>query len=83
MAGIQDVKYRDEMLKRAGRRPRRLQTRKLFLLQGLPGIGTRIAKRRLDRFGSVEKVITASEHELSCVEGIGRKKASQIREIVT
>ena len=83
MAGIQDVKYRDEILKRAGRRPRRLLTRKLFLLQGLPGIGPKIAKRMLERFGSVEKVITASEHEISCVEGIGRKKASHIREIVT
>ena len=83
MAGIQDVKYRDEILKRAGRRPRRLQTRKLFMLQGLPGIGPRIAKRMLERFGSVEKVITSGEHELSCVEGIGRKKASMIREVVT
>ena len=83
MAGIQDVKYRDEILKRAGRRPRRLLTRKLFLLQGLPGIGPKIAKRMLEHFGSVEKVIAASEHEISCVEGIGRKKASHIREIVT
>ena len=83
MAGIQDVKYRDEILKRAGRRPRRLLTRKLFLLQGLPGIGPKIAKRMLEHFGSVEKVITASEHEISCVEGIGRKKASLIREVVT
>ena len=82
MAGIQDVKYRDEILKRAGRRPRRLLTRKLFLLQGLPGIGPKIAKRMLEHFGSVEKVIAASEHEISCVEGIGRKKASVIREIV-
>jgi len=82
MAGIQDVKCRDEILKRAGRRPRRLLTRKLFMLQGLPGVGPRIAKRMLERFGSVEKVITASVHELSCVEGIGRKKASLIREIV-
>ena len=83
MAGIQDVKCRDEILKRAGRRPRCLLTRKLFMLQGLPGIGPRIAKRMLECFGSVEKVITASEHELSCVEGIGRKKASMIREVVT
>ena len=83
MAGIQDVKYRDEILKRAGRRPRRLLTRKLFLLQGLPGIGPKIAKRMLEHFGSVEKIIAASEHEISCVEGIGRKKASMIREVVT
>ncbi len=82
MAGFQDVKYQDEILKRAGRRPRRLLTRKLFLLQGLPGIGPKMAKRMLEHFGSVEKVIAASEHELSCVAGIGRKKASVIREIV-
>ena len=37
MAGIQDVKCRDEILKRAGRRPRRLLTRKLFMLQGCQG----------------------------------------------
>ncbi len=48
----------------------------------MPGVWPRIAKRMLERFGSVEKVITASVHELSCVEGIGRKKASLIREIV-
>ncbi|MBI2471714.1 MAG: hypothetical protein HYV59_10800 [Planctomycetes bacterium] len=82
MAGFQDVKYQDEILKRAGRRPRRLLTRKLFLLQGLPGIGPKMAKRMLEHFGSVEKVIAAGEHELSCVAGIGRKKASVIREIV-
>ncbi len=81
-AGVQDAKYCDELLKRMGWRPRRLQTRKIFLLQGLPGVGPKIAKRMLERFRSVEKVITASEQELSCVAGIGRKKASVIREIV-
>lgn len=82
MAGSHDVKYRDDILKRMGRRPRRLHTRKLFLLQGLPNIGPKIAKRMLKHFGSIEKIIVASEQELGRVEGVGRKKAAMIRRIV-
>lgn len=81
-AGTHDVKYCDDLLKRVGRRPGRLQTRKLFLLQGLPNIGPKIAKRMLEHFGSIEKIIIASERELACVEGIGKKKAAMIRKIV-
>lgn len=82
MAGIHDVRYCDDILKRMGRKPKRMQTRKLYLLQGLPGIGPRMAKRMLEYFGSVEKVFTANEQELICVEGVGKKKAAKIREIV-
>ena len=83
MAGIQDVKYRDEILKRAGQTAKALTDKEVILASGIAGDRPKIAKRMLEHFGSVEKVIAASEHEISCVEGIGRKKASQIREIVT
>ena len=82
MAGIHDVKYCNDTLKRMGRKPKRMQTRKLYLLQGLPGIGPRMAKRMLEYFGTVEKVFTADEQKLICVEGIGKKKAAKIREII-
>ena len=82
MAGTHDVKYCDEVLKRMGRLPKRIQTRKLYFLQGLPGVGPRMAQRMLEHFGSIEKVITASEQELIYVKGIGKKKASVVREIV-
>lgn len=75
LAGGQDVKYYNEMLKRMGRKPRRIQTQKLYFLQGLPGIGPGIAKRMLEYFGSIEKVINANEYELSCIKGIGKKKS--------
>ncbi len=81
-AGTHDVKYCDDLLKRVGRRPGRLQTRKLFFLQGLPNIGPKIAKRMLEHFGSIEKIIIASERELARVDGIGKKKAAMIRKIV-
>ncbi len=83
IASLQDTKYRDEILKRMGRKPKRIQTRRLHILQGLPGIGPKIAKKMLEHFESIEKVITASEEELACIEGIGKKKALKIREIVS
>ena len=66
-----------------GRKPKRIQTRRLHILQGLPGIGPKIAKKMLEHFGSIETVITASEEALANVEGIGKKKAVKIREIVS
>ena len=83
IAGIHDVKCRNDTLKRGGRKPKRMQTRKLYLLQGLPGIGPRMAKRMLEYFGSVENVFAADEQELTRVEGIGKKKAAKIRAIIS
>lgn len=53
---------------------------KLYVLQGLPGIGPALAQRLLARFGSVERVITADEAALMQVRGIGRTTAMRIRE---
>ncbi len=83
LTGGQDGKYYDEMLKRMGRKPKRIQTQKLYFLQGLPGIGPGIAKRMLEYFGSIEKVVNANEHELAGIKGIGKKKAFSIRKIIT
>ena len=83
IAGIHDVKCRNDTLKRGDRKPKRMQTRKLYLLQGLPGIGPRMAKRMLEYFGSVENVFAADEQELTRVEGIGKKKAAKIRAIIS
>ncbi|MFQ5715358.1 MAG: ERCC4 domain-containing protein [Candidatus Scalinduaceae bacterium] len=82
MTGIQDTEYQTQYGKRAGRKPKRTKRLKLHILQGLPQIGPKIANRMLERFGSIEKAIIANESELAIVEGIGRKKAAMIREIV-
>ena len=74
LAGLQDAKYHEELLKRMGRKPKRIQTRRLHILQGLPGIGPKIAKKMLEHFGSVEKVITAGEEALAGIEGIGKRR---------
>jgi DNA excision repair protein ERCC-4 len=70
-------------VRRGGYRPREKERRQAFILQGLPGIGTHLAKRLLDTFGSVEAVILASSEELQSVDGIGQKSAEKIRWILT
>ena len=69
-------------LQRHGSRPKDKRKRQLFILQGLPGIGREKAVRLLDKFGSVEAVITADRDELQVVEGIGNNIAEAIRSAV-
>jgi len=71
------------ILRRYDRKPKRLSSRKLYLLQGLPGVGPSLANRLLLQFGSVERIITADEGMLVQVPGIGSKKAKRIRELVS
>jgi len=70
------------VLRRFDRKPKRLASRRLFLLQGLPGVGPALAHRLLGRFGSVEGVCTADVSVLAEVKGIGAKKAARIRDLV-
>jgi ERCC4-type nuclease len=73
---------RESGLRRFDRKPKRLASRRLFLLQGLPGVGPALARRLLDRFGSIEAAFTADACALCDVSGIGAKKAARIRELV-
>lgn len=70
------------VLRRYDRKPKRLSSRRLYMLQGLPGVGPALAYRLLLQLGSVERVVTADEATLMQVRGLGAKKASRIREIV-
>jgi Fanconi anemia group M protein len=70
------------VLRRFDRKPKRLASRRLFLLQGLPGVGPALAHRLLDHFGSIERVLSADASTLAEVRGVGAKKAARIRELV-
>jgi len=54
-----------------------------FIVEGLPGVSAVLAKRLLAHFGTVEKIMSASEQELQQVDGIGREKAREIRKVLT
>lgn len=70
-------------LRRYDRKPKRVASRRLYVLQGLSGVGPALAQRLLIRFGSVERVVTADEESLAQVRGIGVKRAARIRELVS
>ena len=72
----------DVLQQRKGYRPSRLMNRQLFLLQGLPNVGPKIAKRLLMRFGSIVGVVNASMEELATVVGIGKLSAEKIRQLL-
>jgi Fanconi anemia group M protein len=67
---------------RTDKKPTSLWEQQLFIIESLPNIGPVNAKNLLKHFGSVEKVISASESELQEVEGIGKKTAKNIRKVV-
>ena len=67
---------------RGGYRPKRLKSRQLYILQGLPQVGPMRAKRLLKHFKSVSKVMNASVSELLEVDGIGKTSAQKIREVL-
>ena len=57
------------------------QREKLFLLQNLPGIGTKKGMVLLKSFGTIEKIMNASKADLTTVKGIGIKLANRISTI--
>ncbi len=73
---------REAVVCRYGRKPKRLATRRLFLLQSLPGVGPALAARLLTQLGSVRRVVTADVDQLRQVRGVGPKKATRILELV-
>ena len=70
------------ILRRYDRKPKRIASQRLYMLQGLSGVGPALAQRLLIKFGSVERVVTADEESLTKVRGIGLRKAERIRELV-
>lgn len=67
---------------RGGYRPKRLHARRSFVLQGLPGVGPVVARRLLERFGTVRGVMMAEERDWAEVPGVGPKRAAAIARIV-
>lgn len=67
---------------RTDKKPVNMWEQQLFIVESLPNIGPVNAKKLLEHFGSVSKIINASENELMEVEGIGKKTAQNIKKVV-
>jgi len=66
---------------KVGKKPKTIRELQEFVVASIPSISTVLAKRLLGKFGSIEKIITASEEELRQVKGIGKKSARNIKKL--
>jgi ERCC4-type nuclease len=64
---------------RHGRLPRGKRRLQIYILQGFPGVGPQRAARLLDKFGTLDRILTAEIEELCTVKGIGASVAEGIR----
>ncbi len=51
-----------------------------YIIAGLPGVNTTLAKRLLTSFGNITALVNAGVEKLATVQGIGKIKAQKIRE---
>jgi ERCC4-related helicase len=61
---------------------RTLKEQQEYLVSAIPSVGPAVAKNLLRHFGSVERIMTASQDELQGVELVGPKIAERIRELI-
>ncbi|MBS3815270.1 MAG: DEAD/DEAH box helicase family protein [Hadesarchaea archaeon] len=68
---------------RGGKKALTLTDQQKFIIEGLPGVSAVLAKRLLNHFATVERVVKASEEDLKEVKGIGSEKAARIKKVLT
>ncbi|WP_457742648.1 DEAD/DEAH box helicase [Thermococcus sp.] len=83
LAKREQEERRKEVRLRSEKKALTLAERQRLIVEGLPNVSSTLAKRLLRHFGNVERVFTATEEELKEVEGIGEKKAREIRRVIT
>ena len=71
-----------EVALRGERKPVSLEERQRYIIESLPDVSAVLARRLLEKFGSVINTVNASKKELMEVEGIGEKRAERIRKVV-
>jgi DNA excision repair protein ERCC-4 len=50
----------------------------LYLISSLPGVGKKLARRMLLRYGTPRKIMNLTESQLAMVQGLGGKRAAKI-----
>lgn len=78
---FQDGLY-DQVSLHRGQKPGVLFEQKRYLLEALPGVSTVIAEALLAEFGTVAKVMAATEQQLSKVKGVGPKTSRNIYRVL-
>ncbi len=54
----------------------------LYFVSALPGVGMKLAKRMLGRYGTPRKVASLTEAQFAMIPGLGAKRASRIAHVL-
>ena len=54
----------------------------LYFVSALPGVGMKLAKRMLGRYGTPRRVMSLTESQFALVPGVGDKRASKIARVL-
>lgn len=73
---------RSHLLRFNNYKPKRINNHKLKFIQGLPKVGSVIALRLLEHFGSIQEIIAADEKSLQKVDGVGKNTAKKIHDFL-
>ena len=77
----QDGKLKEFAL-RGEKRPMSLKERQQFIVESLPNVSAVLAKRLLRHFKTVRDIFNALSKDLQNIDGVGPKKAREIKEVV-
>jgi Fanconi anemia group M protein len=66
---------------RVGKKPKEMKKLQEFVVASIPGISTVLAKRLLQQFGSIEKIVTADVAELQ--KTVGKKKGETVKKVLS
>lgn len=66
---------------KVGKKPKEMKYLQEFIIASIPGISTVLAKKLLQQFGSIEKIVAANAAELQKV--VGKKKGESIKKVLT
>jgi DNA excision repair protein ERCC-4 len=54
----------------------------LYFVSSLPGVGMKLAKKMLGRYGTPRQVVSLTEAQFSMIPGVGAKRASKIAHVL-
>ncbi len=73
--GLQDAPSRNK-------KPLSVKEKQEYLVSSLPGVGQKLSKPLLEKFGSIKNIINADITELQTIDKIGEKKAREIQKVL-
>lgn len=83
MAKREQLKKNKGVRLRGKKTPKTLKGQQVHMVQSLPGIGPNLAHELLKKFRTIKEIANADKQKLTSVEGVGEKKAKEIKKIFT